>query len=187
MKNILSTLLVIIAISSLGFSSKDTAGQNTEFMEPGKMRINGKFPLMTSVLKFDQIFGKPDSITRITDWDGICQSGIRDKYSTCRHYGGSTFESYNDSLSAKSIDFTKGSKFFVQYGKLRLDGNSTRAQLQKLYLESFKETQMVTTDGFTGMLEQVSIPMAKELEIESMWVLLFQKGKLVRIDYWLPC
>jgi len=187
MKTNILILLFIVTILNLGFSTKTDPVQITEYINPGKMLINDKFPLITSGIKLEKMVGKPDSITKITDWDGICQSGIRDKNSVFLHYKGSTFEGFNDSVSAVSIDVREGSKFFIQYGKIRFDSKITLLQLKKIFPRSCADISEVTTNGFIGKLEMIGIAQASDPMVESQWVLLFQHGKLVRIDDWLPC
>lgn len=187
MKTNFSILLLVVGILTLGFSIKRDPVQITEFMDPGKMRINGKLPLMTSIIKLEAISGKPDSVTKITDWDGICQSGIRDENSVFRHYKGSAFESYNDSVSTNTIDVREGSKLFIQYGNIRLDSKTTLLQLKKIFPKSCADISEVTTNGFIGKLEMIGLAQDPDPTFESQWILLFQHGKLVRIDYWLPC
>lgn len=205
MKNKL--LLLVLQVSFLGCQSPDTTeteqqketvleesstivptaatGENKEYLEPFSIRINGKYPLVTSVKNINSLLGKPDSIATI-NWAETCSSDFRNEDSRIAYYKGIEFEQFGDSLDFQTIDFSKNKNLFLQSGDLKLDGSTTLDEIGKRYPNAVKEISkgFYQIDGKTT--DSIVLPPSKELA-DGQWILMFQDGKLIRIDDWFPC
>jgi hypothetical protein len=168
---------------SISANPADIADSNKimEYLDGTRLKINDKFPLATSSKNIETLVGKPDSTV-----EAECTSGLRDQNSKIAHYGLTTFEAFKDSLQLGSIHF-KGSNLFLQYGKLKLNQNTTFTEIQKLFPVSSENVEKMNVYGIKGDVDSITISPSNNPRAEGKWILMFQKGKLIRIDNWFPC
>jgi hypothetical protein len=200
-------LLLVLLISIIGCQSPDAdtgqqeatvpekqsaaivqtaaTGENKEYLESSGIRLNGKLPLVTSVKDINSLLGKPDSISAI-NWDETCATDFRSEESRIAYYIGIEFEQFGDSLDFQTIDFRKDKNLFLQSGNLKLDGSTTLEEISKHYPNAVKEISMGSYQIDGKATDSIVLPPSKELS-ERQWVLMFQGGKLIRIDDWFPC
>jgi hypothetical protein len=160
-------------------------GENKEYLDPSGIRINGKFPLVTSVKNINSLLGKPDSINTI-NWGETCFSSFRSEDSRIAYYKGIEFEQFGDSLAFQTVDFRRDKNLFLQYRNLKLNSSTTLEELAEHYPDAVKEIRkgFYRIDG--KATDSIVLPPSKELSDEH-WILMFQEGKLTRIDDWFPC
>jgi hypothetical protein len=149
---------------------------NPEYLDFQKMLINNKFPMSTEIKNIENLMGKPDSIVKV---DNECQGVSEVTY----YYGLTHFVNEGNYLDMNSMNFAENQNLFIQYGSLRLDHNTTLEEIKKLFPESSKDISKLTTDGIKGELDVIGIRQSGD----GQWLLMFQNGKLVRLDDWFPC
>jgi hypothetical protein len=158
--------------------------QNTEYLDPRSIRINGKFPLSTTVSNINGLLGKADSILSI-DWAETCPSDFRDEDSKIAYYGGYQFEQFGDSLDLQSVDFRIGKDTFLQSNNLKLNSSTTVEELKQHFPNAVKDAHKMDVSGI-GEVDVIALPPSEALS-DGQWLLMFQDGKLIRIDDWFPC
>ena len=161
-----------------------TAG-NEEYLDWNSIRINGKLPLTTSAKNIEGILGKADSVVSI-DWNNTCASVYRSTASKNAYFKGVEFEQFGDSLDFQLVNFTKDHSVFLQHGNLKLHHATTLEEIEKHFPNAVKDISKsyYIIDG--KETDAVNLPPSKELS-DGQWILMFQDGKLIRIDYWFPC
>ncbi|MCC9168845.1 hypothetical protein [Pontibacter harenae] len=157
---------------------------NTEHLDWQSLRINGKFPLATTVNNIDGLLGKPDSVNTI-DWAETCSSNFRSEDSKLAYYGGYRFEQFEDSLDFRSVDFRKNKELFLQSKDFKLNSSTTLDEVRKRFPNTATNIDKMNVYE-VGEVEAIALPPSKAL-YEGHWLLMFQNGKLIRIDDWFPC
>jgi hypothetical protein len=160
-------------------------GENDEYLEWGSILINGKLPLMTSVKNMESFLGKADSVISI-NWDNTCSSRYASEDSKNAYFGGMKFEQFRDSLDFQQINFSKDHSIFLQSGSLKLNHATALDEIKKHFPKAVKDIRkgFYLIDG--KETDAVNLPPSKELS-DGQWILMFQNGKLIRIDNWFPC
>jgi len=160
-------------------------GQNDEYLDWGSIRLNGKIPLVTSVKSVEELLGKADSVVSL-DWNETCLSIYRSQDSKDAYFGGVQFEQFGDSLSFKLVNFSKDHRVFLQSGELKLNHATTLEEIKRHFPKAVNDIR----EGFYLIdgkdTDAVNLPPSKALA-DGHWILMFQEGKLIRIDYWFPC
>lgn len=159
--------------------------ENQEYLDWSSMRINGKFPLTASVKNIEGILGKADSVVNI-DWNNTCSSRYRSEESKNVYFGGVEFEQFGDSLDFMHINFSKDHSVFLQNGNLKLNYATTLEEVRKHFPNAVKDISKGYYNIDGKETDAINLPLSKELS-EGQWILMFQDGKLVRIDNWFPC
>lgn len=160
-------------------------GENEEYLDWGNMRINGKFPLTASVRNIERILGRADSVVSI-NWMETCSSRYRNENSRNAYFGGAEFEQFGDSLDFMHVNFSKDRSVFLQHGELRLNHATTLEEVEKHFPKAVRDISKgyYLIDG--KATDSVNLPPSKELS-DAQWNLMFQDGKLIRMDLWFPC
>jgi hypothetical protein len=158
--------------------------QNTEYLDWRNFRINGKYPLITTVNNINSLLGKPDSVTTI-NWTETCSSDFRSKNSKLAYYDGYHFEQFGDSLDFQSVDFSIKKDLFLQSNDLKLNSSTTLEEIRKRFPQAAKNIDKMNVYE-VGEVETIVLPPSKALS-DGLWLLMFQNGKLIRIDNWFPC
>jgi len=160
-------------------AGRQTSKEPREYLDWRSIRINNKFPLITTVKNIEGFLGKPDSVVKV-DFDEICPSDFRSEDSKIAYYGGVHFEQFGDSLDFMSIDFTTEKKIFLQSGNLKLDHATTPEMIK----EHFPTIMKDYVKG--AIIDDIGLPPTKELS-DGQWLLRFEGGKLISFDDWFPC
>jgi hypothetical protein len=160
-------------------------GENDEYLDWGRVLINGKLPLVTSVKNMEGLLGKADSVISI-NWDNTCSSRYASEDSKNAYFDGMQFEQFRDSLDFQQINFSKNHGVFLQSGSLKLNHATTLDEIKKHFPKAVKNISkgFYLIDG--KKTDAVNLPPSKDLS-EGQWILVFQNGKLIRIDNWFPC
>ncbi|GAB2987094.1 hypothetical protein GCM10027049_28710 [Mucilaginibacter puniceus] len=164
-------------------STTDTAAflnNSDEYIDWDSVRINDVLPPISTTKLLYKTLGNPDSI--ITP-NVECVS-FYDKPFKTAYFKGSSFELYGDTAVISTINF-KQSGITLTAGKLVLSGNTTLADLGKVFPKSVKDKSTVVIDTF-GEVISISVNTGKT-RAEDAWALFFKDGKLVQMDYWTPC
>ncbi len=161
---------------------KFSAG-NTEYIDFDSVRINGKLPLITKTTLLYKLLGKPDSIV-VPNMDDICTS-FYDKPFKQAYIKKSDIEIYGDTAVVTSINFESQFSLNLKTKTIRLNHNTTLLELQRLFPNAVKSQTELNVYKL-GKAVSVSLALSKQFSDDS-WLLLFKNGKLVRIDYYVPC
>jgi hypothetical protein len=157
---------------------------NTEYLSWDSVKINGKLPLLCKKESLYQLLGKPDSVVT-PDYENICVSFFARSKFKYTYWGNSLFEEYGSQIVISSIDVEKTNKIRLSAGNIFFDNTMTLERLARLYPRSVKEAQELIIDK-KGKVLSVKLATAKE-EGENAWIFHFRSGKLVQVDYWIPC
>jgi hypothetical protein len=160
-------------------------GENDVYLDMGSILINGKLPLATSVKKMENLLGKADSVVSI-NWNQTCSSRYASEDSRNAYFGGMQFEQFGDSLDFQLVNFSQDHRVFLQSENLKLNHATTLDEIKKRFPKAVKGIKkgLYKIDG--KETDAVNLPPSKELS-DGQWILMFQNGKLIRIDNWFPC
>lgn len=160
-------------------------GENKEYLDWSSILINDNLPLTASVKSIEGLLGKADSVVSI-DWSSTCSSGYRSDESKNAYFGGVEFEQFRDSLDFMQVNFSQDHSVFLQSGDLRLDHATTLEDVKKHFPNAVQNIGKgdYIIDG--KETDAINLPPSKELS-DRHWILMFQDGKLIRIDFWTPC
>ncbi len=164
-------------------SVKPALINNKEYISFDAVRINGKLPLITKANLLFKLLGQPDSIV-VPNMDDVCVS-FYDKPFKQAYIKKTAIEIYGDTAVVSSINFESNYHLEFTTKTIRLNHNTTLLGLQRLFpntVKSKSEWDIVKL----GKTVTVRLPTSKQLTDDS-WLLFFKNGKLVRIDYYMPC
>jgi hypothetical protein len=164
-------------------STPDTTALYTtdEYIDWDSIRINGKLPVVSSPKLLYATLGKPDSLV-IPDTVNNCIS--YDKPFKYAYFNGSSFEVYSDVVEMSTLNFRQPG-ITLTAGKLTLSNNTTLAYIQKFFPKAVKAQSSVILDTFEKVIS-ISVDTGKTPS-DGAWILMFKNGKLVQMDYWMPC
>ncbi|WP_460620702.1 hypothetical protein [Hymenobacter tenuis] len=159
------------------------AEENDEYLEWNTVTIGGKQPLLGKTQDLYQALGQPDSLVS-PNLNEVCTSFYSRKFQYA-HFKQSLAEVYGDTAVLESIDFRHNPGLALHTPSITLTHNTTMAELSKLFPLAVKAQNAVTVDGF-GKVRAVRLATGKT-PADDAWLLFFDKGKLIRIDHWMPC
>lgn len=156
---------------------------NKEYIDRDSVRINGKIPFISNNNDISKLLGKPDTIIT-PNYDEICASYFGEDFKYV-YIKGCIFEIYGDRAVLCSIDFRNQFDIKLKTQNLTLDHNTTLDELQKIFPNAVKNKHEL----FVSELgKTISIGLAPSINpSDDHWLLLFIDGRLIRIDYWMPC
>ncbi len=175
LKNVPDTINTISTTDTIAYPHS-----SDEYIDWDNVRINDVLPPIGTTKLLYKALGKPDSI--ITP--NIECASFYDKAYKTAYFKGSSFELYGDTVVISIINF-KQSGITLTAGKLVLNGNTTLADIAKVFPKAVKDQSNVVIDTF-GEVVSISVNTGKTLA-EDAWALFFKDGKLVQMDYWTPC
>ena len=158
--------------------------EHDEYLDWRSVRINAKVPLATTVQNFERILGKADSVNSI-NWEVTCSSTFRSEDSKLAYYRGYEFEHFGDSLYFQSVTFGQNKDLFLQSNDIKLNSSTTMEEVKKLFPNAAKNVSKMDVYKI-GEVDAIALPRSKTLS-DRHWLLMFQTGKLIRIDDWSPC
>lgn len=161
----------------------DSTKTNAEFIEWSSARINGKLPLSTNTKDIYQMFGQPDSIITPV-YEDVSVSNFDNGNFKFAYFKDSEFEISGDSAILNYLNFEKQPDLVFNAGSLTLTHNTTLAELKKLFPKAVKDKNKSIVDKI-GRCTGISLATSKYYN-DDLWLLFFRKGKLVRIDNFMP-
>jgi hypothetical protein len=156
---------------------------NLDYLEWNTLKINNQLPLLCKKKELINLLGQPDSIVA-PNMNNICISYFEKDF-IYLVFGKSQFESKGDTTVISSISFDQTNRIWLQTGNTVLDNSMTIDKLNSLFPNAVKQKEDVVLDTI-GKVICVRLGITKESS-ENAWLLFFQNGKLIRIDYWMPC
>ena len=161
----------------------DSSKTNTEFIDWSSARINGKLPLESNTKDLYRLLGQPDSIVT-PNYDDVSVRFYDEKEFKNAYFKGSDFEIYGDTAVVCILNFEKNPDLEFTSGSLILNHNTTLADLKKVFPKAVRARSKNNNWGF-GKCTEINLATWKYYNDDS-WLLFFQKGRLIRIDHWMP-
>lgn len=156
---------------------------NLEYLDWKQATINNQISVFCKKTGLIELLGQPDSIVT-PNMDDICVTYFEKDFKFF-YYQKSMFEIAGDSAAMISIHFDGDQKIKVNFGSLQLDNKMTLTKLANLFPNAVQlKEENIIDNGDKVIL--VRIACSKILSDDS-WILLFKDGKLIRLDYWMPC
>ncbi|MBX0292056.1 hypothetical protein K3G63_16525 [Hymenobacter sp. HSC-4F20] len=154
-----------------------------EYLDLRAMTLNGKQPLVGSTAGLFALLGQPDSLVT-PNMGEVCTSYYKRTFRYA-HFRHSQWEIYGDTAVIGTITFRGHPEVELHTPTILLNQNTTLKALAQAFPQGVKTQKKIPVYGM-GKLTAVSLPTG-EAAGENAWILFFDEGKLVRIDYWLPC
>jgi len=178
--------LTTLQNDSLGYVPVDEDSinkkENTEYLDWSLLNINGKLPLVCKQIDLYELLGQPDSIVN-PDFNNICVSYYEKDFKYA-YYGEGNFEIHGDSAAISIIDFNKIELVYNDQ-ELVLNNSVTIESLNRLFPIAITDKEEVNLPEI-GKAICIRIPTSKKVTNDA-WLLFFVNGKLIRLDYWMPC
>lgn len=156
--------------------------RKVEVIDYDSIKINGKINFATTEKKLLSSLGKPDSIVTIEDQCGVHFEG-RTFFEY--YYGLTIFQVYKGQVYLKSIYFPD-KRFELSTPKRKLDYNTSLVSIKEFYPKAFRQ-QHEYNDIEKNIIYKIINIQTQYSPSEDKWVLKFNKGKLIEMEYWMPC
>lgn len=152
-----------------------------EYLDWRSMRIYGELPLLTSKDSLIYFVGLADSIVAPDD---VCVS-FYDEPFEYGYFKGIEVEIYGDTAVITSLNFRENHELFVKSAMMTLSHRISLTDLEALFPNAVKAKREIDIYGL-GPAMAVTLMTAKN-PTDDAWLLFFSEGKLIRMDYWMPC
>lgn len=156
---------------------------NAEYLEWSTATLNGQLPLMSTKNAILKELGPLDSLTTVDVTDGC--GYFFDQPHQAAYVKLTDFEVCGDTAVIRTINFQRQPQLTLQTGNIRLNSKTTLSELAKTFPIAVKAHSEMNVDSI-GKVVAVALATGPIVADDS-WLLFFQKGKLVRIDYFIPC
>jgi hypothetical protein len=162
---------------------REVAYASGEYIELNSATINGKQPLIGKTTELYRVLGQPDSLVN-PNLDDVCVS-FYDQEFKYAYFKQSLLEVYGDTAVIGTLDFRSNSQLALHTATMRLSHATTLDDVAKEFPQAVKDQHIINVQDL-GELTAVEVATSKTPSDDG-WILFFDKGKLVRIDYWMPC
>ena len=149
-----------------------------EFLDFNTSLINNSIPSKLSKAQLILSLGKP---TKIEVYDGECgltEEQEKAKQRNWYYYNGTKFFIYDNNADIVELNFRSG-KFTYTTSKIKLSNATTFQELQKVYPASTKAA-IIENGGNMVRIRPCS-------DCDGYCILYFEKGRLVKLEWWEPC
>ena len=161
----------------------DSSKINDEYIDWTLARINGILPMKTNTKDLYQLLGQPDSIVT-PDYENVSIAYFDNDKFKFAYFKESEFEISGDTAVISYLNFEKQQGLVFNAGSLTLSHNTTLAELKKIFPKAVKSREKSIVDQI-GKCTGISVAISKYC-CDDLWLLFFRKGRLIRIDYWIP-
>lgn len=172
-----------LAPDTVGSIKKNASVINVEFIDRDSVRINGKLHFITKTNELFQLLGQPDSIVN-QDLKKVC-TPFFDYQFKYAYFKNSMFEIHGDTTVIMSINFQNQPEIELATGTLTLNHNTSLVELEKSFPNAVANKHEICVNKI-GKTISVQLAISQNATDDS-WVLFFLNGKLLRIDYYMPC
>jgi hypothetical protein len=155
-----------------------------EYIDWNTTTINGKQPLVGKTTELYRVLGQPDSLVS-PHLDDVCVSFYDNKRLKYAYFKHSQLEVYGDTAVIGTLDFRNNPQLALHAPTILLSHATTLQALAKVFPQAVKDQHIINVQDL-GELTAVEVATSKNPSDDG-WILFFDKGKLVRIDYWMPC
>lgn len=156
---------------------------NLEYLDWDSLKINNQLPLLCKKISLIKLLGQPDSIVT-PDMNDICVSYFGNDFKYV-YFNESRFETYGDEVVISSINFENNNKIKLNFGTLTLDNSLTLEQLETIFPIAVRDKSEI--DIYRKVKADFVRLATSKVKTDNAWLLFFKNGKLIRIDYWMPC
>ena len=185
MKIFIRFLIIIAVLSLLVFSLyKDKSSniiatnqkQHIDSMIYDSFKINGVLPLLSIETDFEKLFGKPLKVEK-TNLNEDCVSFFNEP-DRFIEFQGSKCEGYKDSVALIKLNFHNDVNYFLNYGSMRFSSETTLEDFKKIYPSNqpyeIADNKMVVAFSTCNVCDD-------------KFHFIFENGKLIEFEYWMPC
>lgn len=173
---------VCFFLSAFLLFARTAKAANPEYLDWKTLKINNQLALLCKKAELTKLLGNADSIVT-PRYDEICASYF-DKDFRYLYFRNSQFETSGDLAVLSSIDF-ESSNITLVSPAITLDKSVTWEKISKIFPLAVKRAEWIEVDKI-GKVLSVKIPAAKK-DTDHAWLLFFKKGRLMRMDHWIPC
>jgi hypothetical protein len=159
------------------------ADTTVEYIDWHKVKLNGSLPMLSSFKTSGKELGKPDSVVT-PKYEDVSVSFFNGNTFKYVYYKGLEFETENDSLAFRMVDFKKNPDVFLTTDKLKLSSATTLDEFKKLFPRSAAEQMHGTSMDQYGSYR---LNVAKG-NTDDAWFVEFEiaTGKLLSVEYFIP-
>lgn len=167
-------LILILALK------KGNAQTSAEVLDMDSVYVNGVIPFTTTVKQLIEKLGKPDSIlSRNYDCGGYFEKPVE-----VYCYGQTRFEAFENEVVIREISFKEG-KFNLKTTKQVWTNKTSLKDIGRYYPQAVDESYDWENPSNKKIYRIVRIQ--PKTNYDDLWVLKFYNGKLVEMEYWIPC
>jgi hypothetical protein len=163
------------------------AAGKPEYIEANMLTVNGQLVKEITTAQLKRQFGRPDSIAKgVVECGAMLDTlnGMNSPAGDFWYYGNTRYEVSGTHAVLASFDVTTG-KFQGKLGKLILNQNTTLEDVRRIFPKSAKQADVPST-GRLG--EEMSLPFYYKGEpMDESLNLLFKKGRLQEVEFFMPC
>ncbi len=160
---------------------------NPEYIESDMLTVNGQLVKELTTTQLRRQLGRPDSIAKGAVECGAALEVLNRMDSPAGdfwYYGNTMYEVSGTHAILASFDVTTG-KFQGKLGQLLLNQNTTLEDVRRIFPKSAKQADVPST-GRPG--EEMSLPFYyKGKQTDESLNLLFKKGRLQEVEFFMPC
>jgi|GEM_PF-7030208 len=163
---------------SFFFSSLAFGQINAEFLNYKTSRINGSIPNILNKVELVRRLGVPTKIETFEGECGLSEEQEKAKVRNWYNYDSTKFFIYDNKAQIIEVNFRSG-KFTYTTAKIKLSNNTSFQDLQKVYPVSTK-TAIIENNGNMVRITPCS-------DCDGYCLLYFEKGMLIKLEWWEPC
>lgn len=166
-------------------SQSRSAELEAEYLDPEQVKVNGALPFETSTALLVEQLGKPGRIEKgAIECGGYFETPHTDPSDAVWYcYGETRFEVYGPRAVLGSVDFRSGT-LSVTVAGTTLNSASTLQDLRRVLPRSV--AQVDNHWERNGVIYQ-AVSVRPGRQADDMWHFLFLDGKLVELEYYIPC
>ena len=166
-------LLISFFISSIAL------GQiKGEYINYKTAKINNSIPNKLTTTELVRLLGKPTKIEINKGECGLTEEQEKSKVKSIYYFDCTKFIIFDNNAEILEVNFRNG-KYTYKTDKIKLSNTTSFQELQKIYPESTK-TALKENNGNMVRIRPCST-------CDGDCILYFEKGKLVKLEWWEPC
>ncbi|WP_022823120.1 hypothetical protein [Hymenobacter norwichensis] len=164
-------------------STPSNDSTNAEYLDWSTAKLNGRLPMLSTTKVVFQELGQPDSLIT-PDMNEVCMPYFDQQFKFA-YIKSTEVEVCGDTAVVDIINFQQQPQLTLQTGNIRLNSKTTLSDLAKDFpnavrgqyeLNVYKLGKVVTVNLASGPIQS-----------DYSWLLMFQHGKLVRIEHYTLC
>jgi hypothetical protein len=167
----------------VGNTTDLTLKESTEYIDFNEIKIQGELELISKASSLRKLLGEPDSVINSSLIDPCVF--YYNKNFRYAYYQKSVVELYDDTAVLTSINFQNKASIELITPMIALNSNTTLLEVEKLFPIAVENKSEREVKGI-GRTICIQLDTSK-VRRDDRWLLFFINGKLIRIDYWMPC
>lgn len=160
-----------------------------EVMQESDILFNGKLSRYFSLIEFENVFGKADSIKLMSE-EAPCnyifenEDGSKDMEDKYLYKNGSRFENTKNKVAVDEFRFTKSN--FILFKGIKLNSSTTVKDLKKLFPNAMKDIGTMDVYG-EGKLQEIELREDENNVSDGHIKIFIKNDKLYSMHWWFPC